>query len=348
VSAVVLTATPAGACGGLIGRNGAVNLERTTTLAAYHDGVEHYVTSFTFAGGEGEFGSIIPLPGVPTNVEKGGSWTLQRLEREVRPVEPRAAFAAKAGGGAAVADAEVLLQTRIDALDVTVLRGGGAAVGQWATEHGFFLPPDAPEVLDFYASRSPIFLAARFDANAARQRGAVNGDGTPVHVTIPTDNPWVPLRILGLGKPAEEPITADVFLLNDHRPALLPAPDAPVGPGSALHIDRSEPASARLLADLRSDQGMAWMPDTMHFTFLRIAGPAGSLKHDLAIDVSGRDDPSARLAGLSFKPAAFIPPVTPPRDTKHDAGPGVVTWVVALGAVAFVAVAVRARRARRA
>src|SRR5687768_15971315 len=31
------------ACAGLIGSNGAVNLGRTTTLAAYHDGVEHYV-----------------------------------------------------------------------------------------------------------------------------------------------------------------------------------------------------------------------------------------------------------------------------------------------------------------
>ena len=39
------------ACGGLIGPNGAVNLLRTTTLAGYHDGVEHYVTSFQFAGG---------------------------------------------------------------------------------------------------------------------------------------------------------------------------------------------------------------------------------------------------------------------------------------------------------
>ena len=68
---------------------------------------------------------------------------------------------------------------------------------RWATEHGFRLPPDAPEVLDFYAARSPIFLAAVFDADAAAERGQAVGDGTPVHITIPTDNPWVPLRILG-------------------------------------------------------------------------------------------------------------------------------------------------------
>ena len=67
---------------------------------------------------------------------------------------------------------------------------------------GFRLPPDAPEVLDFYASRSPIFLAAVSTATRPLERGQQIGDGTPVHMTIPTDNPWVPLRILGLGKPA--------------------------------------------------------------------------------------------------------------------------------------------------
>src|SRR3989442_10783413 len=72
------------ACAGLIGSNGAVNLGRTTTLAGYHDGVEHYVTAFQFQGGGGQFGTLIPLPGVPTNVERGGAWTLQRLQLETQ------------------------------------------------------------------------------------------------------------------------------------------------------------------------------------------------------------------------------------------------------------------------
>ena len=85
VALLVGTASPALACAGLIGSNGAVNLGRTTTLAAYHDGVEHYVTAFKFLGGGGQFGTLIPLPGVPTNVERGGAWTLQRLVRETQP-----------------------------------------------------------------------------------------------------------------------------------------------------------------------------------------------------------------------------------------------------------------------
>src|SRR5205809_7979618 len=101
----------ADACAGLIGSNGAVNLGRTTTLAAYHDGVEHYVTAFQFQGGGGEFGTLIPLPGVPTNVERGGGWTLQRLQLEtsIVPLSDSAGRASAAGGGASE-----ILKTRID------------------------------------------------------------------------------------------------------------------------------------------------------------------------------------------------------------------------------------------
>src|SRR5437667_9721414 len=90
VATFVAAAQPAAACAGLIGPNGAVNLLRTSTFAGYHDGVEHYVTSFQFAGGSGQFGSLIPLPGIPDKVERGGDRTLQRLIPETNP--PRARF----------------------------------------------------------------------------------------------------------------------------------------------------------------------------------------------------------------------------------------------------------------
>jgi hypothetical protein len=83
---VLVTASAAFACGSLIGPNGAVQLVRTSTLAAWHDGVEHYVTNFEFASNQTSFGSIIPLPAEPTTVERGGDWTLQRLAREVAPL----------------------------------------------------------------------------------------------------------------------------------------------------------------------------------------------------------------------------------------------------------------------
>ena len=53
-AAVVVAPANADACAGLIGSNGAVNLGDTTTLAAYHNGVEQYVTAFEFLGGGGQ------------------------------------------------------------------------------------------------------------------------------------------------------------------------------------------------------------------------------------------------------------------------------------------------------
>jgi len=299
---IALTAAPAFACGGLIGPNGAVNLLRTTTLAGYHDGAEHYVTAFQFAGGGGAFGSLTPLPGIPSSVEKGGDWTLQRLVRET---DPQPLFLEDAAGApvAAASRAEELMKVKIDALDITVLRGGSEAVGQWATQHGFRLPPDAPEVLDFYAARSPIFLAAVFDADAAAQRGQAVGDGTPVHVTIPTDNPWVPLRILALGKTAQERVDASVYLLTDDRPALLPAPVDSNG----LRLDHFAPASQALLDDLRSDRSMGWVPASAWLTKVGIDAAAPDLKFDLAIDASGANAPSRVMAGLDM-PGAVVAP----------------------------------------
>lgn len=293
-----LTHAPAAACAGLIGSNGAVNLGRTTTLAAYHDGVEHYITAFQFLGGGGQFGTLIPLPGIPSDVQKGGAWTLQRLVRETEPATVRAdaLFAT-----AARSSAEVLLEKRIDALDITVLKGGSQAVAAWATDHGFRLSPDAPEVLEFYAKRSPIFLAAVFDGDAARQRGQRVGDGTPVHITIPTPNPWVPLRILALGKQPGDRIDADVYLLTDRTPTLLPGPRAGLG---LLHSAR---ATDLLLADLRADEGMGWVPESAWLTKLRIDARAAEITYDLAVDASGTGTPSPVAAGLSL-PA----PVTPP------------------------------------
>ncbi|TMB94460.1 MAG: hypothetical protein E6J38_07790, partial [Chloroflexi bacterium] len=67
-------------------------------------------------------------------------------------------------------------------------------------------------------------MAAVFDADAAKARGQRAGDGTPVHLVIPTKSPWVPLRILGLGKSGQDRVDADVYLLTDARPQMLPAP----------------------------------------------------------------------------------------------------------------------------
>jgi hypothetical protein len=174
---------------------------------------------------------------------------------------------------------------------MTFQRGGGVAVGNVGFVPGLPDTPDAPEVLDFYSQRSRIFMAARFDAARAERLGQQSGDGTPIMLTIPTDAPWVPLRILALGLDTTKVVDADVFLLTDERPNVLAA-----DPG--VDVGLSAPASSLLLDDLRSDQHMGWVPDDMWLTFVNVSSPAGELRHDLA--VSSRSDtlPSARLAGF--------------------------------------------------
>ena len=334
VVAFLLVAAPAWACGGLVAPDGTINLVRTTTLAAYDKGVEHYVTAFNFVGAGGRFGSIVPLPDVPTNVKRAGDWTLQRLVLEVQPVAESAAASPLVLRSAA--KAEVILETQVDSLDITVLRGGATEVGNWARENGFSLSPDAPEVLDFYARRSPIFMAAKFNAKRAARQGIDQGSSIPVHLTIPTDNPWVPLRILALGRQPAEAVEADVFLLTNDRPALL----AGASPVEALETGRpglvltqSGPASDGLMADLRSDKGMGWMPKHMYLTYLKLDTLSKDLTYDLAIDVSGRETPSPVDAGLTF------PGVGSPERTW-------ALWLAAAVMVAAGAAALARRRVR--
>jgi hypothetical protein len=295
------------ACGGLVSPNGSIQLTRTTTMAAYHHGLEHYVTGFEFAGDGAEFGSIVPLPANPTRILRGGDWTLQRLEIEVQPPVPAPSELAFAAGGAARHDAVVVQEKDIDSLHLTVVKGGAFGVGKWATEHGFVLPPDAPAVLDFYAKRSPYFMAVQFDAKKARARGEQIGDGIPIHLVMKTQQPWVPLRILGLGAPPNAPIEADVFLLTDEAPNMLPVPAGAIGTGPGapgLRQQRSEAANTFLLRDLGSDRGMKWVPKHgMWLTFLTLDAKAGELTYDLALNVRG-GAPSRVDAGLASEPAA--------------------------------------------
>jgi hypothetical protein len=274
---------------------------------------------------------------VPTKVVKGGDWTLQRLVIETQPPAPESALFAVAADGAA----EVLLEPEIDSLDITVLKGGALAVGTWARDHGYFLPPDAPEVLEFYAERSPIFLAARFNAERAAEQGVQRGEGTPIHVVIPTPDPWVPLRILALGRQPSEIVQADVFLLTDVAPAMLPQAIEPNGEEDqrGLILRTSEQASDSLMSDLRSDARMGWLPEQdMWLTQVQINERADLLTHDLAIDASGFGHPDPVAAGLA----------RPMRTTSADTVPwiavGGITVVAALAALVGLALIAWRRR----
>jgi hypothetical protein len=177
-------------------------------------------------------------------------------------------------------------------------------------------------MLDFYGRRSQIFMAARFDASRAAELGQNAGDGTPIMLTIPTDQPWVPLRILSLGLDKSEFVEADVFLLTDHQPSLLAG-------GSGLTLARSEAANDLLLSDLRSDKGMEWVPNDMWFTYLQVGTEAGTLDYDLAISDDPTTPPTIADTGVEVSEAQ---PVLP------DGG-ALPVWPIAAGGLVGLIVA---------
>ena len=224
MAAMVVGPHVADACAGLIGSNGAVNLGRTTTLAAYHDGVEHYVTAFEFQGGGGEFGTLIPLPGVPTNVERGGAWTLQRL-RARDAAAGRAGFA----GDSALAPA------------ARRRRGAAAGAHRRARHHraqgrrrrtsrrGRRSTASASRRTRRRCStstRSAARSSSRRSSTATPPQRAASRSATARPSTSRSRRRTRGCRCASsaLGKQPDDRVDADVFLLTDEQPALLPAP----------------------------------------------------------------------------------------------------------------------------
>ncbi len=203
-------ALPAFACGALVAPNGAIRLSRAATLVAWHDGIERYMTSFTYQGDVSKLGWIVPLPTVPMKIEEGGAWTLQRLFRETHPEPVR--FADDTAVQSASAGVEVLQQVKVEALNITVVRGSGQAVLDWATHNGFFLNDETRAHLLGYAKGSPIFMAAKYDIAAARARHQIQGDGAPVLITMKTPHLWVPLEVLAM---EGQQVQADLYRSTD-------------------------------------------------------------------------------------------------------------------------------------
>ena len=283
----------AAACGGLVARNGAVRLARATTFVAWHGGVERYLTSFTYQGVASDVGWIVPLPSIPTSVEAGGRWTLQRLVREFSP-PVAAAQALTAGAGAAADSAVVIQQVTVDAVDLTVLKGSANEVLQWCKDNDFALNDETRAHIQLYARSSPIFMAARYDVEKARQLGRFQGDGTPVLITMPTTRLWVPLEVLAN---AFDPVDADLFLLTDSRPttgeefSLFGIPTSSVGdelPGApGFTVQQQEPMNASLHTDLASDRNMGWVPDSGWVTHLTLQASSPTVDYDLNVSAGG-------------------------------------------------------------
>jgi len=302
--AVFLTqALPAAACGGLIAHDGAIRLERATTLVAWHDGVERYMTSFSYTGESDSFGWIVPLPAVPDKVEEGGGWTLQRLSRETHP-QP---FALDFGQArATTASAEVLQQVKVRALDITVLRGSGQAVLDWAAGNGFAIDAETHAHVLQYAKGSPVFMAAKYNADRAKLQRLISGDGAPVLITMKIPHPWIPFEVLAAG----QQVQADLYLLSD-KPvntsewrALIGASGVGTNVQGAegFSLEFQEKMTDSLYKDLSTDKNMGWVPRDSWLTYLTLNAPDNKVTYDMSVTPMG----IVKVAPFGTKPMAIV------------------------------------------
>jgi len=298
-------ALPAAACGGLIAPNGAIRLERATTLVAWHDGVERYMTSFSYSGEASSFGWIVPLPAIPLKVEEGGGWTLQRLVRETHPQPPILALDF-AVGRAQATSAEVLQQVQVRALDITVLRGSGQAVLDWASENGFAVDAETRAHVLQYAKGSPIFMAAKYNAGRAQQQRLLFGDGAPVLITMKIPHPWVPFEVLAAG----QQVQADLYLLSD-KPvntsewrALIGASGVgtKVQGAEGFSLEFQEKMTDGLYKDLSTDKNMGWVRRDSWLTYLTLNAPDDKVTYDLSVTPMG----VVKVAPFGTKPMAIV------------------------------------------
>lgn len=291
VCLMVFQALPALACGGLVAPNGSIRLARAATLIAWHDGIEQYMTSFTYQGDVKNLGWIVPLPAVPLKIQEGGAWTLQRLVLETHP-QPQRLFAAGSESATASDAAQVLQQVKVEALNITVIKGSGQAVLVWCAQNGFAVDGDTRAHLLKYALGSPIFMAVKYDTAAAQARGQTSGDGAPLLITMRTPHPWVPLEVLALDG---QIVHADLYFLTDeplNTSALnvvagQPASGADVPGAPGLHVAFQERMNPTLYHDLSTDRNMGWVRSDGWLTYLTLDAPAAAVTYDLSVTPDG-------------------------------------------------------------
>ncbi|WP_052887424.1 DUF2330 domain-containing protein [Thermogemmatispora carboxidivorans] len=315
----LLQTAPVLACGGLVAPNGSVRLQRATTLVAWHAGIEYYLTSFTYQGDASHLGWIVPLPTAPLRIQEGGAWTLQRLNQEV---QRRQRSSTGQPEHFVSASAEVVQRVQIAALNITVVKGSGAAVLDWATQHGFLLDEETRAHLLVYGHASPFFMAVQFDSAQAHQRGLQQGDGTPLLITMRLPQLWVPLEVLAIGT---DTVNADLFLLTDqplytsdwaYHLGLSPVgSQVPGAPG--LEIKLQEPLSTTLYHDLVRDRNMGWVWPGGWLTYLSLAAPAPQVTYDLQVTPQ-----PGLMHGVAFG--------TPPQQAPQPDGFSLPGWVPAL------------------
>ena len=181
-----------------------------------------------------------------------------------------------------------------------------------APRQGFGLAPKRggksklQERLDKQAARdgSPVKKAFLASVTAVALTG-----GAYASLSLADGSGLPDINLPGLPAPPRDPESArlrqaralDVLAESTFYLGDGPGAEAPYRQEAAIidALARDAPANASLLADLRSDKGMGWIPPHMWFTYLKLEVAARDLGYDLAVSTSPDAVPSLTAAGVT-------------------------------------------------
>src|SRR5437667_423653 len=169
-----------------------------------------------------------------------------------------------------------------------------------------------------YAKGSPIFMAAKYNADRAAKQRLIFGDGAPVLITMKLAHPWIPFEVLAAGAQVQ----ADLYLLSD-KPvntsewrALLGVS----GVGSSVQgaegfsLEFQEKMTDSLYKDLSSDKNMGWVRKDSWLSYLTLNAPDDKVTYDMSVTPMG----IVKVAAFGTKPMAIVDG-TPMRARALDA-----------------------------
>lgn len=160
-------------------------------------GWETLILQPTVQGNAREFGLLIPVPAAP-QWETVGRDFFDQLEQLTQPQMPSWVSEASEGFLSQNGMSEALPELSAQ-WERHLLRANSAeAVGQWLTENGFTLPPNAGEVFDFYLQKGWLFAALRVRLEEEVAEGSFQGRLPPLGLTFPTAETVLPLRTASL------------------------------------------------------------------------------------------------------------------------------------------------------
>ena len=351
----------ASACGGAISNDPNYHVTESATMVAFHNGVEHYLTTFAYNATDLATGWLLPVPARP-QVEKGDATVLNQFADETERYRSTSQF--HFGFGAA-APAHVIDYTRIDSLGLTTLAGTGDGVLQWCSEQGFHVDTETASHIRTYANATQLFLAARYEAAPAAPSPSSGPGATqsptlpsqpvasvPILLTMQVDHPWVPLELLA--PHAGNAPSIAVYLITDNRlddgEHLLGGAklDDIIAGSSGLRVDASEPLPGPARDSIAGLKGMSWFPSSAWLTSLSLDATT-AVDYDLTVT----SDNVIRLASFGTDPSAAANNQPAPRFTPSvDLGevlPGVLLVLAWLAGVVGVLAIIwrRERRQRR-